>query len=415
MVKIKYDHRGMTLVELLVGIVITTIALTVVGSIFLSSTDFFEHYTTKKEAKMVLDTIYDNVEGQVMYATDLVVSYDEAAPSGWTDTEDHWIGFAPYDNQGYFSQKGLEDVYGSEFYLRGSVLAKISYANDAKKKLSLSLSYQNGDGEILYDRNRTVDILNLSSFSVDIQGQKEASNETKKLYVHYRKNPQAVITIADTQEEKVWQTLLRIFQETTVSDKEFYKKLAERNPGTPPGIGKNGTCGHNYAYLPWQYRADPQGNNWTGGESGQYFLEVPRERLREWGIESLLDAQPAGVTELFMVPYHYVSNTAECDLLLYAYGSYYFDNETTIKRGTNLVYIQEEKAWYYFKVNETAGTKGTCTSLKYYNQNQKAFPVYAGTNITYTDSVDGREKNVTISSSFQIKLFFKQYGKKVSM
>ena len=78
------NNNGMTLIEVTVVLLISTVLLTIVGSILVTSLNFFRDQKLSDQNKQKLDGIAEYVDNEINYVTDLAI--DNEAPyerEGW--------------------------------------------------------------------------------------------------------------------------------------------------------------------------------------------------------------------------------------------------------------------------------------------------------------------------------------------
>ena len=80
------NNNGMTLIEVTVVLLISTVLLTIVGSILVTSLNFFRDQKLSDQNKQKLDGIAEYVDNEINYVTDLAI-----------DNE------APYEREGWFT------------------------------------------------------------------------------------------------------------------------------------------------------------------------------------------------------------------------------------------------------------------------------------------------------------------------
>lgn len=72
------NNNGMTLIEVTVVLLISTVLLTIVGSILVTSLNFFRDQKLSDQNKQKLDGIAEYVDNEINYVTDLAI--DNEAP-----------------------------------------------------------------------------------------------------------------------------------------------------------------------------------------------------------------------------------------------------------------------------------------------------------------------------------------------
>lgn len=432
------NNKGMTLVEVVVTMIILSIIMVALGGVYLSSMENLSHYSDKRTSKMVLDTVSDFCVDNLTYATDVTVACmdtipenvdDMEIPVGWTREETKWITFKKFSDGGRIGFKGIDDIYGDEYYSKGSLDVSITYVNAnteedsntkgsdvlTKKNLNFNIGYTDSDGNRTYERDKTLDIINLSWFDKDISGDSGLDNSTKNIVIFYRQSENKINTSGQSEELRLWTVMNSIFETTVAKDRDFYTLHVPQYIISDVDGSQVGPINNDHGCLGWQYRASDQGGSWKAGYRVEEFMILTDDKLDELGLTDKIDSSKTW----YLVPYHYVKNTEKCDILFYVHDTYFFDNESNQSGGkqsrlTNLIYNNDEDRWYYFKLNETSGTRGTCTALWINGVAQTGLRPdanYESKNvITYTDDYSDERHVVEINSSYQIKQFFRQYG-----
>ncbi len=67
------NNNGMTLIEVTVVLLISTVLLTIVGSILVTSLNFFRDQKLSDQNKQKLDGIAEYVDNEINYVTDLAI------------------------------------------------------------------------------------------------------------------------------------------------------------------------------------------------------------------------------------------------------------------------------------------------------------------------------------------------------
>lgn len=423
----------MTLVEIVVSMVILMIILSTLSGIYLVSMNYMQEYSSKRTGKMITDNLMDLFLDNITYSTEICIvesSSDDGKttiPDGWEEANTNWLSFAPESEDGRLGYTTTPDIYGDEYYKEGTIRANVSYDNKADdaqgtKNLNIHMDYIDYSGEVKYTRDRTIDVINLSWFNKDITGVETTDNSSKYIYIYYKHEPQVVSedkTYSDVY--ALWLSFKDIYDKNTADNPEYYSKSNIKTQVYNEDGTNIGTAYNRWSLIGWQYRGSKLNPNyWTSGTDPkrvQEFMILDNEKIANAGLSDAFSSSKTW----YLLPYHYYSNTNQCDMLFYVKDGYTFDNLARNKAfSSNLIYNNEEDKWYYFKKGVTSGTRGTCKTLMYNNASVDAPVVYGdkadgtATNLmTYTDNVDGEIHTATITSSFQIKRFFKQYGEEV--
>ena len=90
----KLNNKGMTLVEIIIGFVLLAIILSVMGGVYLSSMQYFTHFSEKRDSKILADSLVNFLQKNVGDATDIYLSGSADVPDGWVDSEENWLCYA---------------------------------------------------------------------------------------------------------------------------------------------------------------------------------------------------------------------------------------------------------------------------------------------------------------------------------
>lgn len=170
MQKLKSNETGFTLIELVVVMVISVILMGIAGSIFLSATGFFTNVTLSDQDKLATDKIAEFVNGEIMYATDIVVSKEEPEKLSLTGTNWHYFKFEKgrvffgdtrYDktSKSYSNTEPVKILNDSYYANRNLVVEATGYENTYR--LDLVYIFNNQKGEEEYRTKSTIAFPNL--------------------------------------------------------------------------------------------------------------------------------------------------------------------------------------------------------------------------------------------------------------
>lgn len=420
------NNHGMTLVEVLMALLIMSIVLGAMGSIYLVSMKYIDTYTSKRQTKLMIDTTLDAMLNRLTYATQIYISDTPFVPADWEGKACYYYKFDNCREEGkggVVSTEDMEALFDSSLYDNGYLHCIIDFDNhnssSKQKNLFIQLSFYNHKGELVYKRDRQIDIMNMTYGDTDISGMK-GENKEKDLYIYYRKDVEVT-----GYEEEIGNIFLQLYNRYTRENPDYYKNFTlnttiscEDNESIKigPVNSRSGT-------IMWQYRAShlaikPE-QNWglTIHEENRdkSLLIIENERLQNWGIESLNGKQTAMKENVFyMLPYHFVNISERLDILYYVENTWEFEGEVMGRtRQTQLIYNNEEKKWYYLKI----GAGQRCVSLTADGIEYEGFPVKEGVRLQYTyldEKGSTLKKEAVIMSSVQIKMFFKTFGEPLS-
>lgn len=147
------NRGGFTLVELVVGMLVSSIILLFAGSMMFSANGFFLNTANRNEAKQLGDTIFSYIKEELIYATDMQLFADQADAAG------NVIGdrsITVRDGKLYAMDS---QVFGDDFYHGRTI--KLTASVHIMCELDLSVSVLDGGGTELYKTSSTINILNM--------------------------------------------------------------------------------------------------------------------------------------------------------------------------------------------------------------------------------------------------------------
>ena len=110
------NNNGMTLIEVTVVLLISTVLLTIVGSILVTSLNFFRDQKLSDQNKQKLDGIAEYVDNEINYVTDLAI--DNEAP--YEREEWHYLSII----DGKLYRDGIK-VFDDKYYDNYTVSIKV--------------------------------------------------------------------------------------------------------------------------------------------------------------------------------------------------------------------------------------------------------------------------------------------------
>ena len=162
------NNRGFTLIEIIVGLLITIAVLTSALAIAINVTDVFNNSSDSNIDKTALDSISEYVRNQVEYSTDVAVGTTK--PSG-----DNWHTLSIVNGM---LQRDGKDVYNQGFYNNKTL--SISMKIYLKTKSRLDLTYKLTGTSDNYSTNDTLKLLNLDSTSSNLPSDSDSINIVTK-------------------------------------------------------------------------------------------------------------------------------------------------------------------------------------------------------------------------------------------
>ena len=147
---IKFNKKGMTLVEITVVLLIASILMTITGGILINSLGYFQDTTALSTDKSVGDGILDFINSEIEYSSDVRIQENQPSGNDW-----HSI----YVENGQLYRDGAS-VFDEDYYYNKRKL-EIN-VNGFKNGYRLDMQiYLKKNDEIKYRTSHTFEFLNL--------------------------------------------------------------------------------------------------------------------------------------------------------------------------------------------------------------------------------------------------------------
>lgn len=189
------NNRGMTLIEITVVLLISTILLTTVGSILVSSLNFFRDQKISDQNKQKLDGIAEYVDSEINYATDVAISDNNFLDGKYVEQGWHYLSII----DGKLYRDGNQ-VFNDSYY--DNYIVNIDVNGYDKYHLDVQYNFSHNDdvNEVVYDTSKSYVFDNVK-LKIESGGQDyltnksgpitEVGNTIKRLY--YKKGILAVV------------------------------------------------------------------------------------------------------------------------------------------------------------------------------------------------------------------------------
>ena len=178
---IRKNQQGFTLVEILSGLVMMTIVLASLGGIYLYAMQYVDQYASKREIKLIVDSTLDIFVEGITYATDIYVSDSNTLPDGWEEAETKSYHFEGLDGEGACGTVSTSEagvMFDPMLYADRYLVCKLEYDNQVNqisdapladdelsmKNMIITFEVYDEYDELIYIRNREVELLNLTIF-----------------------------------------------------------------------------------------------------------------------------------------------------------------------------------------------------------------------------------------------------------
>ncbi|MEG1428969.1 MAG: prepilin-type N-terminal cleavage/methylation domain-containing protein [Hydrogenoanaerobacterium sp.] len=174
----KKNTGGFTLVEVIVAMAVSAIAMTMITGIIISSFNSFASGAKMNNAKAIGDEVYRFIGEQLTYATELRIfdnSISTTVPP--QDKNAIWVGTEEGEQKGHllFKKAGDDtaiDLYGEQFY--NDYTLELNTRGYKENLVEVSLTVRNPDGDAVYRTGSTIELINLKLYDNFI---KEADTE----------------------------------------------------------------------------------------------------------------------------------------------------------------------------------------------------------------------------------------------
>ena len=142
----------MTLVEVIVVLMISSILLSIVGTLFYHSMNYFQTTANQSLEKQVVDGITSYMRNELLYANDIVVAKEKPDNTEWYELS--------VDAQGHL-RKDEESIYNESFYMEKTVDLSIQFIGS--NKITMNLSLLNDQTTSIYSKSTTLELLNVNN------------------------------------------------------------------------------------------------------------------------------------------------------------------------------------------------------------------------------------------------------------
>lgn len=159
--QIRKNDGGFTLVELVVGMLISSLILVFATGMILSANNFFMDNITRSENKQIGDTVFNYLKEELTFGTDVQLFGASSDASGEA------VGSRSLTVTGGRLYSMGQDVYGEDFYMGRSV--KFTASVHIFCELNLSVTVFDKDGSEVYTTASTINVLNMKLAQKEIE------------------------------------------------------------------------------------------------------------------------------------------------------------------------------------------------------------------------------------------------------
>ena len=180
----------MTLVEVIVVLMISSISLSIVGTLFYHSMNYFQTTANQSLEKQVVDGITSYMRNELLYASDIVVAKEKPDNTEWYELS--------VDAQGHL-RKDEESIYNESFYMEKTVDLSIQFIGS--NKITMNLSLLNDQTTSIYSKSTTLELLNVNNTLSDSKQIYNISHDQGNGYkIYYKKNMKQIVDDADNED-----------------------------------------------------------------------------------------------------------------------------------------------------------------------------------------------------------------------
>lgn len=173
---IKNNNKGMTLVEIVIVLLIASIAMTITGGILVNSLGYFDTSTKNSLDKQTADGILDYINGEIRYASMVTVTDtpddNSKIQEGWhcLYVAKHVNGEDETDNQNEDTlvlYKDGTEVFPVDYYSKRNLDIQIRGFMASERRLDMLVSLKDKQNKEVYKTTNTYELLNLNMKSDD--------------------------------------------------------------------------------------------------------------------------------------------------------------------------------------------------------------------------------------------------------
>ncbi len=169
MFKLRYDKRGMTLIEMIISLVILSILMTSTMGMIISSNNIFVSTSQAALDRMVGNSVYSTLESMLKYSTSLTIS---ATPKTTNKQQSIMISVSDNDTTSgklMYREKADDDgnaseyisLYSDSFYNSRTVKYRIVETGKDQRHVDMTVEVYR-DGKCVFSKDAVIKCLNLS-------------------------------------------------------------------------------------------------------------------------------------------------------------------------------------------------------------------------------------------------------------
>lgn len=169
---LKKNNKGMTLVEIVIVLLIASIAITITGGILVNSLGYFNDNTKKSLDKQIADGALEYISDEVKYATDVTVtSKKDTKP----DSRDDWhclyiANHQPEEGEENATQnqntqvlyRDGNEVFSIDYYSKRNLGIQIKGFTSGEHRLDAKIILNDRNNKQVYKTTNTYELINLN-------------------------------------------------------------------------------------------------------------------------------------------------------------------------------------------------------------------------------------------------------------
>lgn len=236
---LKKNNKGMTLVEIVIVLLIASIAMTITGAILVNSLGYFDDNTKKSLDKQMADGALEYINDEVKYATDVTVtSKKDTKP----DSRDDWhclyiANHQPEEGEENATQnqntqvlyRDGNEVFSIDYYSKRNLDIQIKGFTSGEHRLDAKIILNDRNNKQVYKTTNTYELINLN-MNADNEN---TTNFFKNISTDY-------LTLSyDRNDENANNKVLWYIKDTSYSSSNDSGNTDPVNPTPTPSVGGN--------------------------------------------------------------------------------------------------------------------------------------------------------------------------------
>lgn len=236
---LKKNNKGMTLVEIVIVLLIASIAMTITGAILVNSLGYFDDNTKKSLDKQIADGALEYINDEVKYATDVTVtSKKDTKP----DSRDDWhclyiANHQPEEGEENAAQnqntqvlyRDGNEVFSIDYYSKRNLDIQIKGFTSGEHRLDAKIILNDRNNKQVYKTTNTYELINLNM---------NADNENTTNFFRNISTDYLALSY-DGNDENADNKVLWYIKDTSYSSSNDSGNTDPVNPTPTPSVGGN--------------------------------------------------------------------------------------------------------------------------------------------------------------------------------